>query len=62
MTDRESGAAGHNRVFGPDFQVRFKGTETIIGQYLVSDTDSITSGAAQLNWSHNTEHFDLGMT
>jgi hypothetical protein len=61
MTDRESGAAGHNRVFGPDFQVRFNGTETIIGQYLVSDTDSTKSGAAQVNWNHNTKHYDAGV-
>jgi hypothetical protein len=62
MTDRESGEAGHNRVFGPDFQVRFKGSETISGQYLASDTNTIKSGAAQLNWNHNSEHFDMATT
>ena len=62
MTDREGGAAGHNRVLGPDFQVRFKGSETISGQYLVSDTNAIKSGAAQLNWNHNSEHFDISTT
>src|SRR5262249_50318263 len=74
MTDRESGADGHNRVIGPDFQVRFHGSETISGQVLYSDTttpnrpdvnaawtgDTLKSGATQVNWSHNTEHFDFG--
>jgi hypothetical protein len=76
MTDRESGVDGHNRVVGPDFQVRFHGTETINGQLLLSDTttpnrpevneswtgNTMKSGAAQLNWSHNTAHFDFGTT
>ena len=76
MTDRESGADGHNRVFGPDFQWRVHGTETITGQWLMSDTTtpnrpaadaswtgaSLKSGAGQLNWSHNTAHFDIGTT
>jgi hypothetical protein len=76
MTDRESGSDGHNRVVGPDFQVRFHGTETINGQLLLSDTttpnrpdvnaswtgDTMKSGAAQVAWSHNTEHFDFGST
>ena len=60
VTDRESGSAGHNRVFGPDFQTRFIGTETITGQVLASDTDGARSGAAQIAWNHNTEHFDFG--
>ena len=62
MTDRESGSAGHNRVLGPDFQVRFKGSETISGQYLTSETNDVRSGAAQVNWNHNSEHFDLSTT
>ncbi len=62
MTDRESGTSGHNRVMGPDFQVRFKGSETITGQYLTSETNDVRSGAAQLGWNHNTEHFDFGTT
>ena len=76
MTDRESGADGHNRVFGPDFQARFHGTETISGQWLVSDTttpnrpnvdpswtgDNLKSGALQLNYNHNTTHYDIGTT
>ena len=73
MTDRESGADGHNRVLGPDFQVRFHGTETIVGQLLYSDTatpnrpdvnaawvgNTMKSGAAQVAWNHNTEHYDV---
>jgi hypothetical protein len=76
MTDRENGVDGHNRVVGPDFQARFHGTETITGQLLYSDTttpnrpdvnaawtgDTLKSGAAQLAWNHNTEHFDFGTT
>jgi uncharacterized protein DUF5916/cellulose/xylan binding protein with CBM9 domain len=73
MTDRESGANGHNRVFGPDFQTRFHGTETIAGQYLLSDTTTpnqpdvnsawtgnhLSSGALQLSYNHNTTHYDI---
>lgn len=62
VTDRESGAAGHNRVFGPDFQTRFHGTETITGQLLGSDTNGVKSGAAQVGWSHNTEHYNASAT
>jgi Domain of unknown function (DUF5916) len=72
MTDRESGSDGHNRVFGPDFQWRVHGTETVVGQLLVSDTTtpnrpdvnaawtgaSLRSAASSLNWNHNTEHYD----
>ena len=76
MTDRESGADGHNRVLGPDFQWRFHGTETVSGQWLLSDTTtpnrpdvdaswtgaSMRSGAGQMGWSHNTAHFDFAST
>ncbi len=76
MTDRENGADGHNRVFGPDFQVRFHGTDTIVGQWLLSDTTTpnrpdvnaawtganLTSGAGQIAWNHNTTHFDVNTT
>jgi hypothetical protein len=72
MTDRESGSDGHNRVLGPDFQWRVHGTDTFVGQFLMSDTttpnrpdvnsawtgQSLTSRAGQLQWSHNTEHYD----
>jgi hypothetical protein len=75
VTDRESGADGHNRVVGPDFQIR-RGAETVTGQWLVSDTttpnrpdanaawtgERLKSGAAQLQWSHSTTHFDAGAT
>jgi len=76
MTARESGVDGHNRVFGPDFQTRFHGSETISGQWLVSDTttpnrpdvnaawtgNNVRSGALQLNYNHNSEHFDVNTT
>jgi hypothetical protein len=72
MTDRESGADGHNRVLGPDFQWRVHGTETFVGQLLMSDTttpnrpdvnaawtgQSLSSAAGQLQWNHNTPHYD----
>jgi hypothetical protein len=72
-TDRESGVNGHNRVVGPDFQLRFHGTETLTGQYLLSDTTTPTrpdinstwtgqtlrSGAVQAGWNHSSEHFDF---
>jgi len=62
MTDRESGSAGYNRVLGPDFQARFRGTETVTGQILASDANGIRSGAAQVGWSHNTEHYNASAT
>lgn len=76
MTDRESGADGHNRVVGPDFQWRAHGTDTLYGQWLVSDTrtpdrpdvnaswtgQSMTSGGSQLQWNHNTTHYDASAT
>jgi hypothetical protein len=72
VTDRESGKDGHNRVVGPDAQFRFKGTETITGQLLASDTktpnrpdvnpkwtgDTLRSAAGQVAWNHSTERFD----
>jgi hypothetical protein len=76
MTDRETASAGHNRVIGPDFQWRPSSTETLVGQWLMSDTTtpnrpgvnaawtgaSFTSGAGQLAWNHNTEHYDATAT
>src|SRR5205814_2743660 len=76
VADRESGADGHNRVIGPDFQWRVHGTETFVGQVLMTDTttpnrpdvnpawtgNTLKSGAGQLQWSHNTEHYDAFAT
>jgi hypothetical protein len=73
VTDREGrGTASYNRVAGPDFQWRPNATETITGQWLVSDTrtpnrpdqapawtgQSTTAHAGVLQWSHNTTRFD----
>jgi len=73
VTDREGhDAASYNRVLGPDFQWRPTATETIAGQWLVSDTrtpnrpdlagewsgQSMTSHAGQLQWGHTTPRFD----
>ena len=76
VTDRENGADGHNRVLGPDFQWRFHGTETMSGQWLISDTttpnrpdvnaawtgNTMKAGAGQVSWSHNTAHYDANAT
>lgn len=70
-TVREIEGGGHNRVFGPDFQVR-KGNETFTGQALWSDsrTPDRTDLAAEwdgrhlqdhallLNWQHGTPKVD----
>jgi len=76
VTDRENGTDGHNRVIGPDFQWRVHGTDTFVGQWLMSDTAtpnrpdvnqawtgaSLRSGAGQLQWNHNTARFDAAAT
>jgi hypothetical protein len=75
LTDRENGADGHNRVIGPDVQWRAHGTETVVAQWLMSDTttpnrpdvnaawtgNSMKSGAGQIGWNHNTEHYDANV-
>ena len=73
VTDREGrDSASHNRVLGPDFQWRPNGTELVSAQWLVSDTrtpnrpqmaeewtgQSLTSHAAQVQWSHATTRLD----
>ena len=77
VTDREGRDAGsYNRVLGPDFQWRPNGTETITGQWIVSDThtpnrpdlarewtgQSLTSHARQLQWNHSTTRVDATAT
>ncbi|HEV2722303.1 MAG TPA: DUF5916 domain-containing protein, partial [Thermoanaerobaculia bacterium] len=71
LTDRELGGGAHNRVFGPDFQLKNR-TDTLTGQFLVSDsaTPDRPDLAAEWNgqrlrghaydvwWSHSTEKFD----
>jgi hypothetical protein len=72
LTDRETLGDGHNRVFGPDFQWRPNGNDTVTGQFLYSDTrtpnrpdlasdwhgQSLTSHAGSLTWNHLTRTFD----
>ncbi len=72
VTDREIAGGGHNRVFGPDFQWRPNGDDTVSGQLLVSrsltpdrpdlaaewDGRSLGSHAGYLNWSHSTRTWD----
>ncbi len=71
LTDRELGGGAHNRVVGPDFQLKNK-TDTLTGQLLLSDsaTPNRTDLAKEWNgqklrghaydvwWSHSTEKFD----
>lgn len=72
VTDREIEGGGHNRVFGPDFQWRPNGADTVTGQFLLSDSrtpdrpdlaaewngQSLSSHASYLNWKHNTSTWD----
>lgn len=76
VTDRENGPDGHNRVIGPDFQWRVHGTETLVGQWLISETttpnrpdassawtgNTMASAAGQVSWTHNTTHYDALVT
>jgi len=75
VTDRENGADGHNRVVGPDAQWRVHGTDTVVAQWLKSDTttpnrpdvnagwtgSALKSGAGQIGWNHNTTHYDANV-
>ncbi len=71
LTDRELGGGAHNRVFGPDFQLKGK-HDTLTGQFLVSDSvtpdrpdlanewngQRLRGHAYNVWWSHSTEKFD----
>jgi len=71
LTDRELGGGAHNRVFGPDFQLKNK-TDTLTAQFLVSDSrtpdrtdlanewngQKLRGHAYDIWWSHSTEKFD----
>jgi Domain of unknown function (DUF5916) len=62
----------HNRVAGPDFEWRPSDADAISGQWLYSDTRtpnrpdlsdewhgaSLSGGALQTYWTHNTRHLD----
>jgi hypothetical protein len=64
--------SSHNRVFGPDFQLRLTPTDTVTGQLLVSSTrnpnrpdlaeewtgNSMTSFASHISWNHSSTRFD----
>jgi hypothetical protein len=74
VTDREieGQGGGYNRVFGPDFQWRPNGHDTVTGQFLLSDTQtpdrpdlaaewngqSLSSHSSYLNWSHSSRTWD----
>ncbi len=73
VTDREADSNGHNRVFGPDFQWRPNGSDTVTGQFLLSATQTpnrpdltpewtgqdMTSPAGTLQWGHSTTRLDF---
>jgi len=72
VTDREVSGGGYNRLFGPDFQWRPNGEDTVTGQILASVTEtpnrpdlaaewdgrSLASGAFDGWWMHSTRTFD----
>ncbi|HSP15849.1 MAG TPA: DUF5916 domain-containing protein [Thermoanaerobaculia bacterium] len=72
-TTREDGGGGHDRVVGPDFQWRVNRTNTITGQFLVSnattpnradlapewDGRKLSSYAAVLSWKWSTRSNDF---
>jgi hypothetical protein len=76
LTDRENSGGnnvgGHNRLFGPDFQWRPSDSNTVTGQFLLSQTENpnrpdlspewhgerATSHAATVNWNHQARTFD----
>ena len=54
VTDREAGDDGHNRVLGPDVQWRWKGSETIVAQVLMSDTKTPDRPEVNSQWTGAT--------
>lgn len=72
LTDRELGGGAHNRVLGPDFQLKNK-TDTLTGQFLLSDSATpdrpdlagewngqhLRGHAYDVWWQHSTEKFDF---
>jgi uncharacterized protein DUF5916 len=68
VTDRELTGVGHNRVFGPDFEWRPNGSDSVRGQFLLSDSQNpdrpdlfpdwqgqdLSSHAARITWDHST--------
>jgi hypothetical protein len=75
LTDREIDGGGHNRVYGPDFEWRPTGNDSVRGQFLLSDSETpnrpglaaewngqdLGSHAAYLNWSHTTRAWDWAL-
>lgn len=74
LTSREISGGGHNRVFGPDFQWRPNASQSLTGQFLLSNTSNpdrldlhpawngadSTSHALSLNYGYQTRKFDVG--
>jgi hypothetical protein len=74
FTDREVRGGGHNRVFGPDFSWRPNQSDSLVGEFLVSDTQNpdrrdissawngakSTSYAATATYNRQKDKYDLG--
>jgi hypothetical protein len=70
FTDREDRGGGYNRVFGPDFQWRPNGADSVTGEYLFSQNENPTGGsvffngersnshAGYIGWNHQTQTHD----
>ncbi len=73
FTDREYEGGGHNRVLGPDFQWKPNDTDTLTGQFLVSqsrtpvrpglasewDGRKLSSFGSDIWWSHSNAKVDF---
>lgn len=72
-TDRENrDGEGHNRVVGPDFQLRPSAADVVTGQLLFSESRTpnrseladewngrtLSGGALMTHWNHSTTHLD----
>jgi hypothetical protein len=71
-TTREIEGGGHNRVYGPDFQWRPSGKDTVTGQMLFSESEtprrpdlsaswdgrSLSGRGLETWWAHSTRHVD----
>jgi hypothetical protein len=58
LTTREGGGQ-HNRVFGPDFQWKPNGTDRVVGQLLMSDTNGQSGHALRLYYSRDANRYDV---
>lgn len=76
VTDREIEGGGYNRVFGPDFQWTPEDKDQVVGQFLLSSTETpdrpdlssawtgqrLDSRALYLTWNHSSYHWNWTAT